>query len=121
MLLRVRWQRTTLFTTILLTVLSYTYVAQADPGASALGPLENEALELSSADELFTTIATDINRNIGSSADTADSSFIDLSTMPIIRDFVNEAGDVALPIHQSISVEVVDSFGDYGVGLGTRF
>ncbi|MEL6250237.1 MAG: hypothetical protein AAFY78_04955 [Cyanobacteria bacterium J06648_16] len=104
--------------------LSLSAPAQANPAAtdadaSALMPLSQSQFEpMPQTDRA--AVAAGINAEIDA-AKAPSEDVLDLSTLPLVQDFVNESGEVGVSADTPVSITVTDSFGDRAVGLDYSF
>jgi hypothetical protein len=109
-----------LFTTALISVLGVTQAVAHASGAEALVPTQAGTLSINGSLDPWQAIEANINADIASSREPGED-VLDLSEVPILRDFVNEQGQVEMPLDLPFDVRVVDSFGGYGVGINQDF
>jgi hypothetical protein len=110
----------TFSTVLFMSILGAAAVAWADePGASALGPLDDGALLVSGQIEPLTVIAENINDDLAA-AQSPSEDVIDFSEMPLIKEFVDEEGQFGLPLDLPISINLGGE-GGYSVGVGASF
>ena len=93
--------------------------AIAESPAAALMPLEVSAFSVEPQANP-NDVEADINAEIAA-AQAARADVLDLSTVPLLQDFVNEDGQMALPMDLPFSITITDSFGDQAYGIDYRF
>jgi hypothetical protein len=108
-----------LYTTALVSAMGLAQAAYAS-GAEALNPTQASAFSISGGIEPWQAIEADINADMAASHE-PDDNVLNLSDVPILRDFINEQGQVEMPLNLPFDVRVVDSFGGYGVGINQDF
>lgn len=88
------------------------------PSADHLLPLESQALGVEVDPALFQAASDRINATVGSGqTPKTGENELDLSTLPIVRSFLDENGNVKLPL----GITVFSTLGDPSIGFGGSF
>ena len=106
--------------TPLLSTVVLTGGAQASTGAADLLPLNENAITLQPQTKTLIAIEQDINTSF-KAAQTPEQDTLDLSQLPIIREFVDSKGNFGLQMASSMSVNVVTTMDGYGLGINHKF
>ncbi|MEO1591027.1 MAG: hypothetical protein AAFU71_07015 [Cyanobacteria bacterium J06632_22] len=94
-------------------------VAIANSAAEALMPLQPSTF---SVETIMSpdAVEADINAEIDAALAPGED-VINLSELPLLQDFVDEEGRIALPLDLPFGVTVTDSFGDQALGIDYHF
>lgn len=94
-------------------------VAIANSAAEALMPLQPSTF---SVETIMSpdAVEADINAEIDAALAPGED-VINLSELPLLQDFVDEEGRIALPLDLPFGVTVTDSFGDQALGIDYQF